>query len=123
MADRLRRPVVRSPKTSEVIARNLATRIAEGGLAPGSRLPVEREMVETLGVGRTTLREALRLLETRGVLTIRPGPRGGPAVRRPRPADLGAALTLILQFEQASLADIMEAREALRPMVARLAAL
>src|SRR5205085_1549676 len=68
MADSLRRPVVRSPKTSEVIARDLAARIAEGGLAPGSRLPVERVMLESLGVGRTTLREALRLLETRGVL-------------------------------------------------------
>jgi GntR family transcriptional regulator, transcriptional repressor for pyruvate dehydrogenase complex len=113
----------RSPKASELIARDLAAHIVDENLEEGAMLPTEREMVETLGVGRTTLREALRLLETRGVLTIRPGPRGGPAVRHPRPADLGAALTLILQFEQASLADVMEAREALRPMVARLAAL
>lgn len=112
----------RTPKASEVIARDLAAHIVDAGLEEGAMLPTEREMVETLGVGRTTLREALRLLETRGVLTIRPGPRGGPAVRHPRPADLGAALELILQFEQASLADVMEAREALRPMVARLAA-
>src|SRR5437763_655234 len=48
MADSLRRPVVRSPKTSEVIARDLAARIAEGGLAPGSRLPVESVLLETL---------------------------------------------------------------------------
>src|SRR5207248_107530 len=91
MADRLRRPVVRSPKTSEVIARDLAARIAEGGLAPGSRLPVERVMLESLGVGRTTLREALRLLETRGVLTIRAGPKGGPVVRRPSAEAFGDA--------------------------------
>ena len=112
----------RSPKASERIARDLALHIVESGLEEGAMLPTEREMCETLGVGRTTLREALRLLETRGVLVIKPGPRGGPEVRRPRGEDFGAALALILQFEQASLADVMAAREALRPMVARLAA-
>ena len=112
----------RTQKTSERIARDLALHIVEADLPEGARLPTEKEMCETLGIGRTTLREALRLLETRGVLTIKSGPRGGPSVRRPRAADFGAALTLILQFEEASLADVMEAREALRPMVARLAA-
>jgi DNA-binding FadR family transcriptional regulator len=112
----------RTPKTSERIAHDLAGHIVDAGLEEGAVLPTEKEMIEAFGAGRTTVREALRLLETRGVLTIRPGPGGGPAVRRPRPADLGGALTLILQFEQASLADVMEAREALRPMVARLAA-
>lgn len=79
-------------------------------------------MGESYGVGRTTLREALRLLETRGVITIRSGPRGGPVVRRPQPSDFSEALTLILQFEGASLKDVIEAREALEPTVARLAA-
>jgi len=85
-------------------------------------LPVEKDMLETLGVGRTTLREALRLLESRGVLTIRAGPNGGPVVRRPRPADFSDALSLILQFEGASLADVWEARIGLEPTIAELAA-
>jgi GntR family transcriptional repressor for pyruvate dehydrogenase complex len=79
-------------------------------------------MVTGLDVGRSTLREALRLLETRGVITVRPGRNGGPVVRRPRPADLAEALSLILQFENVSLADVFVARSALEPMVARLAA-
>lgn len=112
----------RNPKASERIARDLASQIVDANLPPGTMLPTEKDMVEALGVGRTTLREALRLLETRGVITIRSGPRGGPVVRRPRPGDLGEALTLILQFEGASLSDVLEAREALEPMVARLAA-
>jgi DNA-binding FadR family transcriptional regulator len=112
----------RNPKTSELIAHDLAAYIVDQGLQDGAVLPTERAMVETFGVGRTTLREALRLLETRGVLTIRPGPQGGPVVRRPQAEDLGAALTLILQFEGSSLADVMEAREALEPTLARLAA-
>lgn len=85
-------------------------------------LPVEKEMLESLGVGRTTLREALRLLETRGVLVIRAGPKGGPVVRHPVPEQLADALTLILQFEGASLSSIFEARNALEPMLAELAA-
>src|SRR6202034_1454610 len=74
------------------------------------------------GVGRTTLREALRLLETRGVLTIRPGPGGGPIVRHPKPADLSESLTLILRFRHASLGEVRDARRALEPMIANLAA-
>jgi GntR family transcriptional regulator, transcriptional repressor for pyruvate dehydrogenase complex len=85
-------------------------------------LPVEKDMLESMGVGRTTLREALRLLETRGVLVIRAGPRGGPVVRHPVPEQLADALTLILQFEGASLSSIFEARNALEPMLADLAA-
>ena len=49
----------RSPKTSERIARELATSIVDRDLPEGSKLPTEREMVEEFGVGRTTLREAL----------------------------------------------------------------
>jgi DNA-binding FadR family transcriptional regulator len=112
----------RNPKISEVIAHDLATHIIESRLEPGAKLPTEKEMVEKLRVGRTTLREALRLLETRRVITIRPGPGGGPVVRRPRTSDLSDALTLILQFEGASLSDVLDAREAIEPLIARLAA-
>src|SRR3954463_16835351 len=75
----------RSPKACEVIARDLANYIVDNNLPEGAKLPVEKDMLETLGVGRTTLREALRLLETRGVLVIRAGPKGGPVVRHPVP--------------------------------------
>jgi DNA-binding FadR family transcriptional regulator len=68
------------------------------------------------------MREALRLLETRGVLTIRSGPAGGPVVRRPRPADLSEALTLMLQFESATFQNVMDARLWLEPIVASGAA-
>ena len=112
----------RQPKTSERIARDIASHIVDNKLAPGTMLPTERDMIESMGVGRTTLREALRLLETRGVLTIKSGPRGGPVVRRPRASDLSEALTLILEFEQSSLGDVFEARVALEPTLARLAA-
>jgi DNA-binding FadR family transcriptional regulator len=112
----------RSRKTSEFIARDLVNYIVSENLPAGARLPTEKDMVESFGVGRTTLREALRLLETRGVITIRSGPRGGPVVRCPNAADLNESLTLILQFEGASVADVIDARRSFEPIVARLAA-
>ncbi len=112
----------RNLKTSERIARDLVNYIIDHGLVEGTMLPIERDLVAQFGVGRTTLREALRLLETGGVITIRPGPHGGPVVRRPRPEDLREGLTMMLRFEGASLTDVLEAREAIEPNVARLAA-
>jgi DNA-binding FadR family transcriptional regulator len=112
----------RMPKTSEIVARDLADRIIAAGLPEGTVLPPEREMTQTLGIGRTTLREALRLLESRGALTIKAGPRGGPVVRHPSPTDLGQALKMILQFETATAGDLMIARLSLEPAVARAAA-
>jgi len=113
----------RTMKTSERIARELVDFIIEQDLAEGSMLPVEKVLGDSLGVGRTTLREALRLLETRGVLTIKPGPRGGPVVRHPRPEDLREALTLNLQFSDTSHRQVLEARQAMESMLARLAAI
>jgi DNA-binding FadR family transcriptional regulator len=112
----------RNLKTSERVARELVAYIVDEDLPEGTTLPPERIMLETLDIGRTSLREALRLLETRGVITIRSGPGGGPVVRRPRPADLSEALTLILQFESSTFLEVMEARTWLEPILARLAA-
>lgn len=111
----------RTLKSSELIARDLADYIVDNGLVDGTRLPAEREMAEALGVGRGTLREALRLLEARSVVTIRKGAGGGPTVRRPHPADLAEALTLVLQFQGATLRTVVDAREALETLVVRLA--
>jgi DNA-binding FadR family transcriptional regulator len=115
-------PFRRVPKRSELIAADLVAYIADARLAPGTPLASERDMSEYLGVGRTSLREALRLLETRGVLTIKSGLGGGPIVRRPQPSDLREALTLILQFEETELTEVLEARRALELTVSRLAA-
>jgi DNA-binding FadR family transcriptional regulator len=109
-------------KASETLAQDLAAYIVDSNLGPGTALPAERQMLEQLGVGRTTLREALRLLETRGVLTIRSGPGGGPVVRRPKLEDLSESLSLMLQYAGASLTDVIEARVWLESAIARAAA-
>lgn len=109
-------------KQAEILAREITAEIVTQELPEGTRLPYEREMLETYQVGRSTLREGLRLLESRGIITIRSGREGGPYVRRPRPSDLGEALTLLLQFEAVPLTEVFAARQALEPLMAGIAA-
>lgn len=115
-------PAARAMKQSEIVARQIVAQILGDELAEGTRLPTEKAMLEEYQVGRSTLREALRLLESRGILSIRTGRDGGPIVRRPRPSDLGEALTLILQFERVAFSEVFAARQALEPVLAGMAA-
>jgi DNA-binding FadR family transcriptional regulator len=112
----------RTAKASEQVARDLTDYIVENDLQAGTRLPNERDMLEATGVGRTTLREAMRLLESRGLISIRAGRSGGPVVRRPQAADLAESLGVMLRYENASLSEVIDARCALEPAVARIAA-
>jgi len=111
----------RSPKAAELVADDLAGHILATGMKEGDVLPNEREMTKRFGVGRGTLREALRLLESQGVITIRPGPGGGPVVRRPRPDDLAGNLTLLLQLMDVPVAHVIRAREVIEPLIVRQA--
>ncbi|ABG98833.1 MULTISPECIES: FadR/GntR family transcriptional regulator [Rhodococcus] len=111
----------RAPKMSERIANQIADEILGGGIVAGDRLPTEKEMVAEYGVARTTVREALRLLESRGLVTIRAGVGGGPVACRPQFESLGNTMKLFLQLEGANLSDVIDTRLTLEPVVAQQA--
>ena len=98
-------------KAAAQLADEILTYIVDRGLAPGTRLAPERQMLADTGRARGTLREALRLLESRGVVEVRAGAAGGAFVRQPQPADLGAAIAAVLLLEGASMLDVLAARE------------
>jgi len=78
--------------------------ISSNTWSPGGRLPPERELAKTLGVGRATLREALRILETRGVLAIKTGSGAyliAPELLRRPAAHAGKKAGPLQQFEAA----------------------
>ena len=79
-------------------------------------------MLEKYQTGRGTLREALRLLEFQGVISLKPGPRGGPVLQNPDAAHLGSTLVLLMQLQAAPFRNIAEVRSALEPMISSLAA-
>jgi len=62
---------VKVQKVSDEIVRQVIERIASGALKPGDKLPPERELGEMLGVGRSSLREAMTILETMGLVEVR----------------------------------------------------
>lgn len=105
-----------------LIARRIVRDVQREGIQPGMMLPPERTMLESYRIGRGTLREALRLLEFEGVVSLKPGPGGGPVLQRPTSAHLATTLVLLMQLSHAPYRVIVEARLALEPMISYLAA-
>ena len=115
-------PVRRRDKTSEVIARAIVRRAQQEGLEPGARLPPEADMIASYQVGRGTLREALRILEVNGFITLKPGPGGGPTLEGLREESFGRMATLFFQMGGMTYRELIEARLIMEPVAARLAA-
>lgn len=104
------------------VAEQIVEEISRKQYPPGTKLPGEKEMLAQYAVGRGTLRESLRYLEMNGVLTVKPGPGGGPVVAEPDAHDLASTLGLFLQLNGTSFGAILEVREVLEPAIAGLAA-
>lgn len=100
---------MRRLKTSETVAREVVRSIVDQGLRPGDGLPSEAAMLEQYGVSRESLREALRLLEVQGLISIRRGPGGGPVVGTVDPANLGRVSTLYFHLAGATYNELFEA--------------
>lgn len=112
----------RGEKVSETIARQIVRDIVLSGLQPGTVLQPEVDMVERYGIGRASLREALRILEVQGLISLKPGPGGGPVVSAVHSADFGRMATLYFQMAGATFRELCEARLVIEPLMARLAA-
>jgi GntR family transcriptional repressor for pyruvate dehydrogenase complex len=110
-------------KAHEVVADQIRQQIVRGQLAEGQRLPPEDELTVQFGVARTTLREALRVLESQGLISIRRGRSGGPIVTHPDLAPISMALGVVLQLQGTTIGDLDDARQLIEPELAgRLAA-
>ena len=94
--------------------------VISGGLGPGERLPPERELCSRLGVSRTVVREALNLLEARGLISIEHG--RGAVVSGGSPRAVRDTLRLLLRVQPKTLWEMLEIRKILEVEVAGLAA-
>lgn len=108
-------PVKRIPIIEQVEAQ-IRGLVENGNCHPGEKLPTEKELCQSLGVGRGTVREALRLLQAKGLVELRPG-RGAFAAE-PTGADELDTIEWLVQNEQ-QLRDAIEIRRALEPLAAR----
>jgi DNA-binding FadR family transcriptional regulator len=116
---RIPRGIERSARTSEIVASSIRRQVARGELKPGDRFPAEDELMEVFGIARTTLREALRILESEGLVTVVRGRHGGPRVTSPTVDHIARMYALLLQIEGVTMDDLYASRAAIEPWLAR----
>lgn len=110
------------PKASDVLADDLRERILRGDFPEGTALPPERELVIQTRMSRTTVREALRILEVQGLVRIKTGRSGGAFVQKPGEESIASSVSLLIRGRQIRMAALLETREAIEPSCAQLAA-
>jgi len=106
----------------EHVADRLVTAIALGEFVPGQRLPSERELAATLGVSRTTVREAIQRLAALGYVEVRRGRTGGAYVLQGMGPEANEMIRRTLLPEWSTLERVLDFRQLVEPLIARTAA-
>ncbi len=119
----LRRSQLRQPILAEMIARVLRDRIVSGELRDADMLPKQEELIDEFQVSKPSMREALRILEAEGLITVRRGNIGGAVVHAPKAESAAFMLGLVLQSRHVRLTDLAGALQQLEPLCASLCAL
>jgi len=110
---------IRVPKTSEIVADKIRDQIVRGDLDEGSFLSPEGQLMESLGISRPTLREAFRILESEGLISVVRGSRTGAKVHKPSVELVSRYAGYVLQSQGTTIADLYQARLAIEPSVVR----
>jgi GntR family transcriptional regulator, transcriptional repressor for pyruvate dehydrogenase complex len=112
----------RGSKIPEMLAHEVLDEILDRELKPGDRLPPEAAMIEQYGVGKGSLREALRILEILGIIILKPGRRGGPVVVGISSKDYARTATFYYHARGATVGDLLRCRTVLESTAARIVA-
>lgn len=118
---RLQFSKVKRRRVFEEICDQIRRKLARGEFRPGDKLPTERELAAEFSVGRPAVREALRTLESSGVLVLKKGLKGGAFVREGDPTVVTQSIHDLLNLGHISMQALMEARVVLTASVMKLA--
>jgi GntR family transcriptional repressor for pyruvate dehydrogenase complex len=105
-------------KVYDLVAERLLNEIVQGRLSPGEAVPTERDLATSFGVGRSSVREALRVLESKGVISAKAGTFQVADFGNP----LSHSLRLLLTLEEADVRELFEVRRVIEVEMAGLAA-
>lgn len=111
------------PRLAEMIAGDLRSRILSGEYADGDTLPKQEDLLEQFGVSPPSIREALRVLETEGLVTVKRGNVGGATVHAPLASKVAYMLAMVLQSRSVPVGDVSRALAHLDPACAAQCAL
>jgi DNA-binding FadR family transcriptional regulator len=109
-------------KKSETVAHQIVSDIHARGLKQGDVLPSENAMLTEYSVSRQSLREALRLIEVQGLITLKPGPGGGPSVGTVDPENLARTASMYFNLGGMTYGQLFDAQMEMEPTCAQLAA-
>lgn len=115
----IERPVaqrrLKQPRIAEIVADGLRQRILSGELKDDDVLPKQENLMAEFGVSPPCIREAFRILETEGLVTVLRGNVGGAVVHVPQPFTAAYMMGLVLESRRASMLDLMTAMRTLEP--------
>jgi GntR family transcriptional regulator, transcriptional repressor for pyruvate dehydrogenase complex len=112
----------RQPRIAEIVASKLRDDILSGRLKEGDVLPSQESLFGEFGVSPPALREAIHILETDGLISVRRGNVGGAVVHGPTAERTAHMISMVLQARSATPADVSEALMHLEPICAGMSA-
>ncbi|MCP4024085.1 MAG: FadR family transcriptional regulator, partial [Desulfobacteraceae bacterium] len=113
----------REPKKSyQHVVDQIQNAICDGDIQPGDRLPPEMKLKEMFDTSRGTVREALRVLEQKGLVTIKTGVKGGATVQDVNTEAMSDSIALLIRHQKVSLSQLADFRTLLERHVAVQAA-
>lgn len=121
-SERRRTAQLAQPRVAEMVADILRARIVNGELVDGDMLPKQDDLLAEFQVSRPSIREAMRILETEGLISVRRGNIGGAEVHAPKPRNAAYMLGLVMQSKNVTLTDVATALRILEPACAALCA-
>jgi GntR family transcriptional repressor for pyruvate dehydrogenase complex len=113
---------LRQPRLAEIVAASLRDDILNGRLKEGDLLPRQEHLFKEFRVSLPAVREAMRILETEGLISVRRGNVGGAVVHLPTPERTAQMISMVLQSRSTTPDDVSEALLYLEPVCARLCA-
>jgi DNA-binding FadR family transcriptional regulator len=112
-------PILQNSRLSraEAVAREIEEEISTGVLNTGDRLGTKDDLRQRFNVAVATVNEAVKLLDTRGLVEARPGPGGGVFVASPASRMRGGPMFMGFEWTEATMAEYHEVRDALEPII------
>jgi GntR family transcriptional regulator, transcriptional repressor for pyruvate dehydrogenase complex len=108
---------IKNKRTFEEVSDKLKGLIFDGTLNPGQKLPSEHALAKLFNVGRQSVREALRVLELSGFITIKVGVKGGAVIEKTMLSKISGIFLDTFKFHKVSIEDCMTARKAIEVSV------